>query len=284
MQLAEDAAAHSGSTRDYARGSVRREVLRAAVPCLARVVHETLARQFAQQLQEYTLCANDRAADAVPKRVGAELLNWGRRCDQSVAVPGAWLVASGARFVAGNAHRREVLGVLGQLWGAQAELTALELSADTPDAAAALLPAAAPLWVVDFRRVQSPAAAMCGAIPVCSLDGRTLAAVPAAHAAAMRERSPRLADALRIGFANFEFWAAHAKKPEAVQLTGADAAVFREQCAAFVSSPGAVHCKTLVYYLDTHVADGACAHRPGALASQVYVGIVGSKEADQVRV
>ena len=42
-----------------------------------------------------------------------------------------------------------------------------------------------------------------------------------------------------------------------------------------------MHCKTLCYFLDTY--DDASPHRPGALASQVYVGIVGSKDGDQVR-
>jgi hypothetical protein len=62
-----------------------------------------------------------------------------------------------------------------------------------------------------------------------------------------------------------------------------DAAVYREQASAFVRTPGAVACKSCVYLLDTWVPDGACPHRPGALASQVYVGIVGSKDGDQAR-
>jgi hypothetical protein len=301
MRAADADAAPQVSTREYRAGSVRLEVLRATVPLQRAAVDAVLASQFGPRaLTEYTLCASDRAAEAVPKRVGAELLCWGRRCDASVSVPSAWLVASGARFVAGNAHRREVLSVLGALWGAQAELAALErelcaadAAADVAAAAAAATAAAgaaaaadAPLWVVDFRRVNGPTGAMTGPIPVCSLDGRTLAVVPASHAALMRARSPRLADALRIGFANHEHWGAHAAQPACVDVEagGKDADVFREQVAAFVRSPGGVGCKSLVYFLDTFAEDSACAHRPGALASQVYVGIVGSKDGDQVRV
>ena len=175
--------------------------------------------------------------------------------------------------------------MLSQLWASCGELAALESELGAADAA----PAAAaedsssstPLWLVDFRRVRGAADAMSGPIPVCSLDGRVHAAVPAAHAARMRERSPRLADALRVGRANYEFWTAHAAQPEVLGAAGADAAVFREQVASYLSSPGALHCKTLCYFLDTY--DDASPHRPGALASQVYVGIVGSKDGDQVR-
>jgi hypothetical protein len=288
---AADGDAAPPSTREYRAGSVRLEVLRAAVPLQRAAVDAVLASHFGPRaLAEYTLCASDRAAEAVPTRVGAELLCWGRRCDACVAVPSAWLVASGARFVAGNAHRREVLSVLGSLWGAQAELAALERELCAADAAAAATAAAAgaadaPLWVVDFRRVACPTGAMTGPIPVCSLDGRTLAVVPASHAARMRARSPRLADALRIGFANHEHWGAHAAQPACVDVDagGKDADVFREQVGAFVRSPGGVGCKSLVYFLDTFAEEGACAHRPGALASQVYVGIVGSKDGDQAR-
>ena len=281
--------AGEGGTRDYVRGSVRLEVLRASVPCLKAAVDAALRRQF-QPLSEYTLRANERALESVPRRLGAELLCWGRRCDVDVAVPPAWLVASGARFVAGNAHRREVLThALAPLWAAQAELAALERELQQeppPDPEAALADAKrdTPLWVVDFRRMRGPTAAMCGAIPVCSLDGQVLEEIPEAHAAAMRERSPRLADALRMGFANHEHWKAHAEQPETVEAAGgAEGAVFREQVAAFVRTPGAVACKSCVYLLDTWVHDGACPHRPGALASQVYVGIVGSKEGNQAR-
>ena len=281
------AGAGGGSTRDYVRGTVRLEVLRASVPCLKAAVEAALSRHF-QQLQEYTLRANERALESVPRRLGAELLCWGRRCDVEVAVPPQWLVASGARFVAGNAHRREVLThALGPLWAAQAELAALERELEQQEqtsAAPAEKTRATPLWVVDFRRMRGPTAAMCGAIPVCSLDGAELEEIPEAHAAAMRERSPRLADALRMGFANHEYWKARVEQPEAVEAaSGVDAAVYREQVAAFVQAPGAVACKSCVYLLDTWVPDGACPHRPGALASQVYVGIVGSKEGDQVR-
>jgi hypothetical protein len=280
------AAGEAGSTRDYVRGSVRLEVLRAAVPCLKAATEAALSRQFAQ-LQEYTLQANERALESVPRRLGAELLCWGRRCDQTVAVPSAWLVASGARFVAGNAHRREVLThALGPLWAAELELATLERELAPPNAPAPdrASERATPLWVVDFRRMRSPTAAICGAIPVCSLDGQTLDEIPAEHAASMRERSPRLADALRMGAANHEFWREHAEQPETVEAaSGVDAAVYREQASAFVRTPGAVACKSCVYLLDTWVPDGACPHRPGALASQVYVGIVGSKDGDQAR-
>jgi hypothetical protein len=277
-----------GGTRDYVRGTVRLEVLRASVPCLKAAVEAALSRQF-QQLQEYTLRANERALESVPRRLGAELLCWGRRCDVEVAVPPQWLVASGARFVAGNAHRREVLThALGPLWAAQAELAALERELEQQEReneAPADAKRATPLWVVDFRRMRGPTAAMCGAIPVCSLDGQVLEEIPEAHAAAMRERSPRLADALRMGFANHEYWKAHAEQPETVEAaSGVDAAVYREQVLAFVRTPGATACKSCVYMLDTWVPDGACPHRPGALASQVYIGIVGSKEGDQARI
>jgi hypothetical protein len=277
-------ASEGGSTRDYVRGSVRLEVLRASVPCLKTAVEAALSRQFST-LQEYTLRANERALESVPRRLGAELLCWGRRCDFDSAVPPAWLVASGARFVAGNAHRREVLThALAPLWAAQAELAALEKELAPPSAPTQDAERPTPLWVVDFRRMRGRTAAMCGAIPVCSLDGQTLDEIPAEHAAAMRERSPRLADALRMGAANHEYWRAHSEQPETVEASsGVDAAVFREQVAAFVSAPGAVACKSCVYLLDTWVPDGVCPHRPGALASQVYVGIVGSKDGDQAR-
>ena len=277
------AAGEGGSTRDYVRGSVRLEVLRCSVPCVKVAVEAALRRQFAQ-LHDYTLRANERALESVPRRLGAELLCWGRRCDVEVAVPPSWLVASGARFVAGNAHRREVLAqALLPLWAAQAELAALERELAPTAAPAADAKRATPLWVVDFRRMRGPTAAMCGTIPVCTLDGQTLDEIPAEHAAAMRERSPRLADALRMGFANHEHWKAHANQPETVDVaSGVEAAVYREQVALFVRSPGAVACKSCVYLLDTWVPDGACPHRPGALASQIYVGIVGSKDGDQL--
>ena len=284
----------TGSARDYARGGVRLELLRALVPLQREVTYGVLSRHFAPAaLAEYTLAASERAVESVPPRVGAEVLCWGRRCDVDVQVPARWLSASGARFVPGNAHRRDTLAALCELWAAQAELAALERAQgdEPPPGVAAAPPDSQPaaadqpeLWTVDFRRMAGPDTALNGPIPVVALDGRTLAEIPRAHATHMRSRSPRLADALRIGYANFEHWRRVEATPGGADL-GADAgAAVREQLTAFVSTAGALFCKSCVYFLDTYCdARSGAPHRPGALASQVYVGIVGSKDGEQAR-
>ncbi len=259
-ESAADDLAVASSAREYARNSLRLAFLRSTVPAQESALHALLTRQFSpEHAHEYVLRASDRALDSMPPRVGPELLNWGRRCDVPVAVPAAWLVANGARFIAGSTHRRETLALLLSCWAARRELSALESGATS----ASSLPPAQQLWVVDFRRVASPAAAMCGPIPVCSLDGKAEALIGARHAAHMRARSPRLADALRIGYANHEHW----------REAAIDEAL-RAERHTYVASPGGVECRSLVYFLDTY--DAASAHRPGAMASQVYVGLVGT--------
>ena len=83
-----------------------------------------------------------------------------------------------------------------------------------------------------------------------------------------------------MGFANHEHWRGQSRAALA-QLAGCaagseEAARLSEQRSSFVDSPGGLDCKSCVYFLDTY--DEASLHRPGPMASQVYVGLVGVKE------
>jgi len=252
MDLAPAEAPLASSARDYERNSLRLALLRETVPATEKALHALLSVQFGQSLQEFTVLGSERALESLPVRVTPELLNWARRQDVDVAVPAAWLAANGARFIAGCTHRRETLALLLSCWTARRELSALEACAPPPPPQ---------LLVVDFRRMDGPAAALAGPIPVCSLDGTEQRSIGTRHAARMRARSPRLADALRIGLANHEYW----------REQGASGSAER---AAFVDSAGATSCRSMVYFLDTYACDSP--HRPGAMASQVYVGLVGT--------
>ena len=268
----------------YAPGSLLLDVLRCTVPALEDACRSVLAQAFDPRTG--ALCAvpvlPDKVVEALPPRVGREVLNWARRCEQDVLVPRSWLTPN-ASFLPGAPHRREVLSLLCRLWAAQAELAAAEAELPAPRGRRKLAPASAaatPMWVVDFRRLTTDEEAMSGPIPVVSLDGRDVAVVPPSQAALLRSRSPRLQDALRIGLCNHVFWRSQANIPGLADLadcTPEDAARLNEQRRVFVDSPGGLECKTCVYYLDTF--DEVTPHRGrGPMASQVYVGLVGVKE------
>jgi len=246
-------------------------VLQASVPALCAAVEAQVAAAFhPSRLADCRLPPTpDRTRDALPARVGRELLNWGRRCGLEVAVPAAWLAPGGA-FVPGAPHRREVLTALCRAWAAQAELAAAELQAARPAPPPPAPPT--PLWVVDVRRLRNAEQALRGAIPLVSLDGSMQAEVPEAQAAALRARSPRLADALRIAHACHEHWRGRDARALAA---GEEGALLEAERRAFCDSPGGLDCRCCVYYLDTW---SAAPHRPGAMASQAYVGLVGVRE------
>jgi hypothetical protein len=290
---AEEAAAVVGGASNaaaYAPGSLLLEVLRTTVPRLSATVHLVLEKQFRPQTGELCAmpCLSDRVVDALPPRVGREVLNWARRCEHDVLVPRSWL-SSAAAFVPGAVHRRELLSLLCRLWAAWAELAAAEAGAETGaprgrrKGAQAVAAASTPMWVVDFRRLSTDEEAMSGPIPVVSLDGRQVAMIPPSQAALLRSRSPRLQDALRIGLCNHMFWRSQSPMPGLAELadcSAEDAARLHEQRRVFVESPGGLECKSCVYYLDTF--DESSTHRGrgngGPMASQVYVGLVGVKE------
>ena len=71
----------------FAPGSLRLAVLQQTVPNQNEVVTAALEREFnADTAVECVLPVNERAVDALPPRVGRELLLWGRRCEQARAV------------------------------------------------------------------------------------------------------------------------------------------------------------------------------------------------------
>lgn len=212
------------------------------------------------------------------------------RCPtQDVVVPQSWVTTYSGVFLPGATHRREVLALQCRLWAAQAELAAAEVALPAPaprgrrkaTAASAATTAVGPaMWVVDFRRMETDEAAMSGAIPVVSLEGKETAIVPAGQAALLRSRSTRLQDALRVGVSNHMFWRAQGRN-EVAALAGCapgseEAGRLDAQRLAFVDSPGGLECKCCCYVLDTY--DDAALHRQGPMASQLYVGLVGVKE------
>ena len=280
---AEEAAAVLGATNApaYAPGSLLLEVLRSTVPALEATLQTVLDKEFNPRTGELSAipALPNRVVEALPPRVGREVLNWARRCEQDVLVPRAWLTPA-AVFVPGAVHRRELLSLLCRLWAAQSELAAAEAGAPRGRRKVGQAAAAAPpMWVVDFRRLATDEEAMSGPIPVVSLDGREVAVIPPPQASVLRSRSPRLQDALRIGLCNHMFWRSTSPIPGLAELadcTAEDAARIMEQRKVFVDSPGGLDCKSCVYYLDTY--DDVTTHRRGPMASQVYVGLVGVKE------
>ena len=68
----------------FAPGSLLLDVLRRSVPSLTDAVRAALLRAFEQESAEQFAVPPlpDRAVDALPPRVGRELLCWSRRCEQ----------------------------------------------------------------------------------------------------------------------------------------------------------------------------------------------------------